>query len=115
MAYSEWDRSWDESPVAGADRVFGLRAYSLRHRPYVRIPDERRFTIHGRIMTSLVWTSDKPAKAGWYWWRGLGEDMDPLILYVDEVGYFQWPDGASQEVGLTKGEWAGPIAPPSED
>jgi hypothetical protein len=39
-------------------------------------------------MTSLVWTSDKPAKAGWYWWRGLGEDMDPLILYVDEVGYF---------------------------
>ena len=41
--------------------------------------------------------------------------MDPLILYVDAVGYLQWPDGASQEVGLTKGEWAGPIVPPSED
>jgi hypothetical protein len=41
--------------------------------------------------------------------------MDPLILYVDEVGYFQWPDGASQEVGLTKGEWAGPLTPPSEE
>ena len=31
------------------------------------------------------------------------------------MSYVQWPDGASQEVGLTKGEWAGPIAPPSED
>jgi hypothetical protein len=65
-------------------------------------------------MQRLIWTSDKPKAAGWYWWRGLGEDMDPLILFVDTVGYFQWPDGASQEVGLTKGEWAGPIAPPEE-
>ena len=32
-----------------------------------------------------------------------------------QMSYFQWPDGASQEVGLTKGEWAGPIVPPSED
>ena len=64
-------------------------------------------------MDRLVWTDDKPKQAGWYWWRGL-EDTEPLILFVDEVGYFQWPDGMSQEVGLTKGEWAGPIHPPSE-
>ena len=42
------------------------------------------------------------------------EDTEPLVVFVDAVGYFQWPDGMSQEVGLTKGEWAGPIEPPSE-
>ena len=65
-------------------------------------------------MSHLVWTKDKPTAKGWYWWRGLEEDTEPLILFVDEVGYFQWTDGTSQEVGLTKGEWAGPIEPPGE-
>ena len=64
-------------------------------------------------MGRLVWTDDKPKMSGWYWWRGLEEDTELLILFVDEVGYFQWPDGTSQEVGLTKGEWAGPLEPPS--
>jgi hypothetical protein len=75
---------------------------------------QRRIVGDRVTMEPLIWTSDKPKEAGWYWWRGLGEDQDPLILFVDAVGYFQWPDGASQEVGLTKGEWAGPLTPPSE-
>ena len=66
------------------------------------------------IMNPLIWTDDKPKQAGWYWWRGIEEDTEPLIVFVDAVGYFQWPDGMSQEVGLTKGEWAGPIQLPSE-
>ncbi len=65
-------------------------------------------------MPQLVWTNTKPKASGWYWWRGLERDTEPLIVYVDEVGYFQWPDGASQEVGLTKGEWAGPLELPAE-
>ena len=67
-----------------------------------------------KMMNVLTWTDDKPKQAGWYWWRGIEEDTEPLIVFVDNVGYFQWPDGMSQEVGLTKGEWAGPIQPPNE-
>ena len=66
------------------------------------------------MMNVLTWTDDKQKQAGWYWWRGIEEDTEPLIVFVDNVGYFQWPDGMSQEVGLTKGEWAGPIQPPNE-
>ena len=65
-------------------------------------------------MPDLIWTLTKPTAAGWYWYRGLSEDNDPLIVYVDEVGYFQWPDGQSQEVVFTKGQWAGLIHPPQE-
>ena len=57
-----------------------------------------------KMMNVLTWTDDKPKQAGWYWWRGIEEDTEPLIVFVDNVGYFQWPDGMSQEVGLTKGE-----------
>lgn len=35
-------------------------------------------------------------------------------MLVDEAGYFQWPDGAFEDVRQTDGQWAGPIALPSE-
>lgn len=62
----------------------------------------------------LIWTRDKPKVPGWYWYRGLTHEDDPLIVLVDEAGFFQWPDGGFQEVLLTKGDWAGPIEPPEE-
>ena len=65
-------------------------------------------------VTQLRWTSEKPAQPGWYWYRGLIDEADPLILLVDEAGYFQWPDGAFEDVRQTDGEWAGPIPLPSE-
>jgi hypothetical protein len=65
-------------------------------------------------MTMLRWAICKPKVAGWYWYRGPAGEADPLIVQVDEAGQFQWPDGAFQEVSLTKGEWAGPIPPPEE-
>ncbi|WP_447973589.1 hypothetical protein [Nitrospira sp. Kam-Ns4a] len=65
-------------------------------------------------MGRLTWTTDKPLKAGWYWYRGEAREADPLIVQVDETGLFQWPDGTFQEVKLTRGEWAGPIALPEE-
>jgi hypothetical protein len=67
-----------------------------------------------RVMVLLKWTVCKPAVPGWYWYRGPAGEADPLIVQVDEAGQFQWPDGAFQEVSLTKGEWAGPIEPPAE-
>ncbi len=65
-------------------------------------------------MTELTWTWEKPTNPGWYWYRGPVEESDPLIVLVDEAGYFQWPDGGFQEVVFTKGEWAGPIELPEE-
>ncbi len=65
-------------------------------------------------MTVLKWSREKPISAGWYWYRGEVGEADPLIVQIDEAGMFQWPDGAFQEVTLTKGEWAGPILLPEE-
>ncbi len=65
-------------------------------------------------MVPNQWTKKKPAAAGWYWYRGLAHEADPFIVQVDEVGQFQWPDGGYQEVGLAKGEWAGPIQLPED-
>ena len=65
-------------------------------------------------MTGLKWTKDFPARAGWYWYRGHSHEEEPLIVQVDQVGQFQWPDGGFQEVKLAKGEWAGPIELPKD-
>lgn len=65
-------------------------------------------------MTGLKWTKDSPAGAGWYWYRGHRHEEEPLIVQVDQVGQFQWPDGGFQEVKLAKGEWAGPIELPKD-
>ncbi len=62
----------------------------------------------------LRWSVERPAKAGWYWYRGLGEDSDPLVVQVDEAGYLQWPDGGFSEAQQTDGQWAGPLDPPEE-
>jgi hypothetical protein len=66
-------------------------------------------------MAPYHWSTSKPAKAGWYWFRGEAHEDDPFIVQVDEVGQFQWPDGGYQEVKLAKGEWAGPIQLPEEE
>ncbi len=65
-------------------------------------------------MAGLQWTEEKPAAAGWYWYRGGAGDMEPFIVEVDASGCFQWPDGGFQEVKLAKGEWAGPIPFPDD-
>jgi hypothetical protein len=62
----------------------------------------------------LRWTFEKPQAAGWYWYRGAVEEAEPFVVQVDEVGYFQWPDGEFQDARLTKGQWAGPIEFPEE-
>jgi hypothetical protein len=65
-------------------------------------------------LSQLRWNTEKPSQPGWYWYRGLIDEADPLIVLVDEAGYFQWPDGAFEDVRQTDGQWAGPIALPSE-
>jgi hypothetical protein len=67
------------------------------------------------LAKKLRWASEKPAGPGWYWHRGTYRDPDPIIVEVDEAGYFQWPDGSFDDVQVTSGHWAGPIEPPDED
>ncbi len=49
----------------------------------------------------LVWTTDKPTKPGWYWWRA-SKNGTICIRYAD-------PSST-----LNEGQWAGPIAEPEE-
>ena len=65
-------------------------------------------------MSAYRWSHNKPTRPGWYWFRGLAHEADPLIVLVDQAGEFQWPDGGFQEVSLAHGEWAGPIEEPKE-
>ena len=65
-------------------------------------------------MSPYRWSTNKPARPGWYWFRGLAHEADPFIVLIDQAGEFQWPDGGFQEVTLAHGEWAGPIEEPEE-
>lgn len=80
----------------------------------IRSMPSRKQTSRVSQLSQLRWTSGKPIQPGWYWYRGLIDEADPLIVLVDEAGYFQWPDGAFEDVRQTDGQWAGPIALPSE-
>ena len=66
------------------------------------------------LTRKLSWSAEKPSQAGWYWRRGTYRDPSPIIVEVDEAGYFQWPDGSFDDVKATGGEWAGPLDPPED-
>lgn len=71
----------------------------------------------------MIWTTDKPTRPGWYWWR------NPELHYraqVCRVSHARAPhDGEALGVAYTDGErytladmvggeWAGPILEPDE-
>lgn len=67
----------------------------------------------------MTWTTEKPTRPGWYWWRDLPEydvrmlyvvkqDHELFAYYVDNMDLHLW---TSTKAGLI-GEWAGPLAPP---
>lgn len=60
----------------------------------------------------MTWTSEKPTKTGWYWWRR-GQYM--RIRTVEQGRDELWADGYTVEK-LTEenAQWAGPIEPPGE-
>ncbi len=61
----------------------------------------------------LTWTTEKPSKVGWYWWRSKG-DVQILSLY--ECDSLLRAEGIDIHWGVEtlEGEWAGPIVPPEE-
>jgi len=65
---------------------------------------------------SLIWTKEKPVKAGWYWFREIGDIVsivkvreDKGILYTQSSVWY-----APFMVRDSGGEWAGPIPEPRE-
>jgi len=63
---------------------------------------------------AMNWTTDKPTKPGWYWYRGECDGHTVKVIhFIDDDG-----DGpylaTSDDVALNDlgGEWAGPVEPP---
>jgi hypothetical protein len=65
----------------------------------------------------LTWTSEKPTKPGWYWWRRGHADPARLIYHGAEWDRIVDFAGLDEPVTfisghLIEGEWAGPLEPP---
>ena len=64
------------------------------------------------LETNMTWTTEKPTKSGWYWWRRRG---DPFVLSVVEIEGQLFANGASvEELTDHDGEWSGPLEEPAE-
>ena len=63
----------------------------------------------------MNWTSERPAKPGWFWYRE--EDSEPAMLNVldqQNLGLCaRFSDGITFKVSDLKGVWAGPLEPPT--
>jgi hypothetical protein len=62
----------------------------------------------------MNWTTDKPTKPGWYWYRTSEEDKTLYMVNVRELGGHInaiWSDGRSERVIDMPGEWQGPLEP----
>ena len=68
------------------------------------------------------WSSCKPTKCGWYWFRVRESDV-PYIVKVYTAGNssYGWPLGdenvnpISEPLEHCHGQWAGPIEPPTPE
>ncbi len=65
----------------------------------------------------MIWTTKKPTKPGWYWYRGESDGHTEKVLhFIDDDG-----DGpylaTSDDLALNDldGEWAGPVEPPLQN
>lgn len=63
----------------------------------------------------MTWTTDKPTRPGWYWWRYDATSPTPAIYHVelDHKALITrgWMNSALPLVD--DGEWAGPLEPPT--
>jgi len=65
------------------------------------------------VPAPLVWTKEKPTRAGWYWYRNMGE-RNIGDVYMAVWGFVAHLSGSGHPVAVKglDGEWAGPIPPP---
>lgn len=62
----------------------------------------------------MTWTTKRPTKTGWYWYRGVCDGNTTKVLhYIDDDGegpYLATSD--DHTLNDLDGEWAGPVEPP---
>ena len=62
----------------------------------------------------MVWTTDKPLRKGFYWYRCVEPEYgyigDSLVVWVSESLAIEQ---GGWHVSELDGEWAGPLEPPS--
>ena len=68
----------------------------------------------------MNWSTEKPTRPGWYWFREPGLNLDKAmpawvyqtghIFYVKLCGVHE--EFEEKRLNDLKGEWAGPISPP---
>jgi hypothetical protein len=60
-------------------------------------------------MSHMTWTTEKPTKPGWYWYRLHVNDQALVVVRVepeyDLVG--PWGDGSDSQLSDMVGQWAG--------
>ena len=64
---------------------------------------------------AMIWTTEKPTKPGWYWWRGpmWGKEITRVLeVDSDDAGAFYVR--REYYVNDLTGHWAGPLEPPHE-
>jgi hypothetical protein len=63
---------------------------------------------------AMNWTTDKPTKPGWYWYRGECDGHTVKVIhFIDDDGNGPYL-ATSEDLALNDldGEWAGPVEPP---
>jgi len=67
----------------------------------------------------LTWTSEKPTRPGWYWYR---VQVHPEHIGITQVvlieQYRDWEllmsvIGTDERLPIPNGQWAGPLEPPA--
>ena len=65
----------------------------------------------------MIWTTDKPTKPGWYWWRTQGTEASVVrIIHTDEGGLIiQFETGHCTHLHTVRGEWSSTPVPEPEE
>ncbi len=62
----------------------------------------------------MGWTTKKPEKPGWYWYRG-EPDLNETMMWISTDG-FALGIGFNSRVELLHGQWSSePVTPPTND
>ncbi len=127
-----WSKLWSKDPCEPGYYVTQLTIEEMAGTTVIVNPE--RYNHHQwsnmATPTSMTWTTDKPTKEGWYWYRepaAPDERKLPRIIDVrmvdDELwtlshlnrwGEYDGPYTSSGRPCDMFGQWYGPIEPPTE-
>jgi hypothetical protein len=68
---------------------------------------------------TMNWTTDKPTKPGWYWYRRSGSSEALLVHHGFACDQIVELPGVDEPVtfrteNIDNGQWAGPLEPPAQ-